>query len=105
MKPGMTFGEFSHAAPKLPEAYVSGRYSSMVHQAGLEDEGPGIPYPQDLREDSPTERVIRENMVFCLECYAGKDNAPFGVKLEDQVLVTKDGAVALNTYPFEHKLL
>jgi hypothetical protein len=60
----------------------------MAHQAGLEDEGPGIPYPQDLHEDSPSGRVIRETMVFCLECYAGKD-----------------GAVALNTYPFERKLL
>ncbi len=105
MKPGMTFEEFSRAAPKLPEGYVNGRYSTMVHQAGLEDEGPGIPYPQDLREDSPGGRTIRENMVFCLECYAGKDGAPYGVKLEDQVLVTEDGAVALNTYPFERKLL
>jgi Xaa-Pro aminopeptidase len=49
--------------------------------------------------------MIQENMVFCLECYAGKDGAPFGVKLEDQVLVTKDAAVSLNTYPFERKLL
>jgi Xaa-Pro aminopeptidase len=105
MKPGMTFEEFSRAAPKLPDGYVNGRYSTMVHQAGLEDEGPGIPYPQDLHEDSPSGRVIRENMVFCLECYAGKDGARFGVKLEDQVLVTKNGAVALNTYPFERKLL
>ena len=105
MKPGLTFEEFSRAAPKLPDGYINNRYGSMVHQAGLEDEGPGIPYPQDLRSDSPGDRVIRENMVFCLECYAGRDGAPFGVKLEDQVLVTKDGAIALNTYPFEKKLL
>ncbi len=105
MKPGMTFEEFSHAAPKLPDGYINNRYSTMVHQAGLEDEGPGIPYPQDLREDLPSGRIIQENMIFCLECYAGKDNEAFGVKLEDQVLVTKNGAVALNTYPFEKKLL
>lgn len=105
MKPGMTFAEFSHAAPKLPDAYVAGRYGTMVHQAGLEDEGPGIPYPQDLHEEAPGKRVIRENMIFCLECYAGKDGESFGVKLEDQVLVTKDSAISLNTYPFEKKLL
>ncbi|HEY6431814.1 MAG TPA: Xaa-Pro peptidase family protein [Acetobacteraceae bacterium] len=105
MKPGMSFEQFSHAAPKLPNAYVNGRYGTMVHQAGLEDEGPGIPYPQDLREDSPGDRVIRENMVFCLECYAGKDGEMYGVKLEDQILVTKEGAISLNTYPFERKLL
>ena len=105
MRPGMTFEEFSLAAPKLPEGYINNRYGSMVHQAGLEDEGPSIPYPQDWREDSPAGRVIQENMVFCLECYAGKDGEAFGVKLEDQVLVTKDRAIALNTYPFEKKLL
>lgn len=105
MKPGMTFAEFSHRAPKLPDGYINNRYSTMAHQAGLEDEGPGIPYPQDFGEDPPAERIIAENMVFCLECYAGRDGEAFGVKLEDQVLVTKDGAVALNTYPFERKLL
>ncbi|MEX2649473.1 MAG: Xaa-Pro peptidase family protein [Alphaproteobacteria bacterium] len=108
MKPGMTFTEFGHKAPKLPPAYKNRRYSSMVHQAGLEDEGPGIPYPDDTRkgaEPKIADREIRENMIFNLECYAGKEGVPYGVKLEDQVLVTKTGCVALNTYPFEKKLL
>ncbi|MBM3585589.1 MAG: aminopeptidase P family protein [Alphaproteobacteria bacterium] len=108
MKPDMTFAEFAHAAPKLPTAYVNGRYGAMAHQAGLEDEGPGIPYPGDKRkgfEVKIPDRPIRENMIFCLECYAGKDGGLFGVKLEDQVLVTKKGAISLNTYPFDKKLL
>ena len=108
MKPGMTFEEFGHAAPKLPPGYKNGRYGAMAHQAGLEDEGPGIPYPDDDRKGEPTnyvDRSIQENMVFCLECYAGRDRAPYGVKLEDQVLVTADGAVPLSTYSFDAKLL
>lgn len=108
MKPGMSFAEFANKAPKLPKGYVNGRYGAMCHQAGLEDEGPGIPYPGDKRKGSEVkipDRMIQENMIFCLECYAGKDGAPYGVKLEDQVVVTKKGAVALNTYPFEKKLL
>ena len=109
MKPGMTFEEFGHAAPKLPSEYRNGRYGAMAHQAGLEDEGPGIPYPDDDRRGgwgvSFPNRTIQENMVFCLECYAGKDGAPYGVKLEDQVLVTKNGAIPFSTYPFEAKLL
>lgn len=44
-------------------------------------------------------------MVLCLECYAGKAGAPFGVKLEDQVLVTQDGSELLCTYPYDEKLL
>ena len=109
MKPGMTFEEFGHAAPKLPPEYRNGRYGAMAHQAGLEDEGPGIPYPDDDRRGgwgvTFPNRTIQENMVFCLECYAGKDGAPYGVKLEDQVIVTKDGAIPFSTYPFEAKLL
>ena len=107
VRPGITFEDFAHKAPRLPEAYRAQRYPSMVHQAGLEDEGPGIPYPDDEcgpRRIMP-KREIQENMVLCLECYAGTVGAPFGVKLEDQVLVTKHGARLICTYPYERKLL
>lgn len=107
VRPGMTFEEFARRAPKLPEAYRAQRYPTMVHQAGLEDEGPGIPYPDDDRGPRRImpQREIKEGMVLCLECYAGKVGAPFGVKLEDQVLVTRDGARLLCTYPYDAKLL
>jgi len=107
VRPGLSFEEFARKAPRLPEAYVAQRYPTMVHQAGLEDEGPGIPYPDDERGPRRImpERELKENMVLCLECYAGKVGAPFGVKLEDQVLVTKSGARLICTYPYEEKLL
>jgi Xaa-Pro aminopeptidase len=106
-RPGITFADFAEKAPRLPEAYRALRYPTMVHQAGLEDEGPGIPYPDDDRGPRRImpERELKENMVLCLECYAGKEGAPFGVKLEDQVLVTADGAELLCTYPYDAKLL
>jgi Xaa-Pro aminopeptidase len=106
-RPGMTFEEFARQAPQLPEAYRALRYPTMVHQAGLEDEGPGIPYPDDDRGPRRImpERELKENMVLCLECYAGQVGAPFGVKLEDQVVVTRDGARLLCTYPYDAKLL
>src|SRR5437773_2262873 len=107
VRPGMTFAEFAERAPKLPAAYRARRYPGMVHQAGLEDEGPGIPYPDDDRGPRRIlpQRELQENMVLCLECYAGKEDAPFGVKLEDQVLVTAAGAQLLCTYPYDAKLL
>jgi Xaa-Pro aminopeptidase len=107
VRPGMTFAEFAAQAPKLPEAYRAMRYPCMVHQAGLEDEGPSIPYVDDdlgPRRILP-QREIKENMVLNLECYAGKAGAPFGVKLEDQVVVTASGAELVCTYPFDAKLL
>ena len=73
MKPGMRSSEFSHAAPKLAGGICEWPLRHHGPSGRLEDEGPGIPYPQDLQEESPGDRVIRENMVFCLECYAGKD--------------------------------
>jgi Xaa-Pro aminopeptidase len=107
IKPGMSFREVAEKAPKLPEAYKQLRYGAMVHQAGLEDEGPGIPYPDSTVGPGRVlpNREIKENMVLCLECYAGKVGAPFGVKLEDQVVITKDGPQLLCTYPFDATLL
>jgi Xaa-Pro aminopeptidase len=106
VKPGVTFEEFVHAAPRLPEKFRAQRYTGMAHQAGLEIEGPGIPWPEDVEAGRKIpDRVIQENMILCLECYAGEVGAPFGVKLEDQVLVTEDGCELLCTYPFDEKLL
>jgi Xaa-Pro aminopeptidase len=106
VKPGMTFEEFAHQAPALPEKYKEQRYPAMVHQAGLEDEGPGIPYPDDDRGPRRImpEREIKENMVLCLECYAGEVGGPFGVKLEDEVVVTADGCELVCRYPYDEKL-
>jgi Xaa-Pro aminopeptidase len=107
LRPGMAFEEFARQAPRLPEPYRARRYATMVHQAGLEDEGPGIPYPDAARGPRRImpERELREHMVLCLECYAGRVGAPFGVKLEDQVLLTGSGAELLSTYPYDPKLL
>src|SRR5438445_5239025 len=104
---GLRSKEYAAKGPSMRGAYVAQRYPTMVHQAGLEDEGPGIPYPDDdrgPRRIMPA-RELKENMVLCLECYAGKVGAPFGVKLEDQVLVTRDGARLICTYPYEAKLI
>ncbi|HEY3190364.1 MAG TPA: Xaa-Pro peptidase family protein, partial [Solirubrobacteraceae bacterium] len=78
VRPGITFAEFAAKAPRLPAAYEAQRYPTMVHQAGLEDEGPGIPYPDDNRGPRRImpERELKENMVLCLECYAGQVGAP-----------------------------
>ena len=107
VRPGLSFEELCYTAPRLPERYRPQRYSFQAHQAGLEDEGPFIPYPEDVESGalSVPDRELQEGMVLCLECYAGEVGAPFGVKLEDQVLVTADGCELLSTYPFDTTLL
>lgn len=107
VRPGVSFEDFARKAPRLPDAYMAQRYPTMAHQAGLEDEGPGIPYPDDDRGPRRImpKRELKENMVLCLECYAGKVGAPFGVKLEEQVLVTADGVRSIGAYPYDDTLL
>ncbi len=103
-RPGISFEQFARQAPELPDAYKKQRYCSMAHPAGLEDESPGIPYLYEPGARAP-DLEIEAGTVLCLECYAGKEGAAFGVKLEDQVLITESGCERLCTYPYEEKLL
>jgi hypothetical protein len=43
-------------------------------------------------------------MTFCIESYIGEENGKEGVKLEQQVLVTRHGCQLLSTFPFEEQL-
>ena len=44
-------------------------------------------------------------MVICVESYVGEVGERDGVKLEQQVLVTKDGCEPMSTYPWDARLL
>jgi Xaa-Pro aminopeptidase len=102
VRPGRNFEQFARAVPVLPDRYRELRYKDLAHSAGLEDEEPFVPYPEDVDAglaDYP-EGAFVPGMVMCLECYAGVPGAPFGVKLEDQVLVTETGCELLSTYPY-----
>ena len=43
--------------------------------------------------------VFEENMVLCIESFIGEVNGNEGVKLEQQVLITSTGAVAMSNDP------
>ena len=68
------------------------------------DEAPKLNSPKD-RAEKAYGGVLRENMVICLESYVGALDERDGVKLEQQVRVTKDGYELLSTYPLESDLL
>jgi Xaa-Pro aminopeptidase len=44
-------------------------------------------------------------MICCFEAYCGEVGAPFGIKLEDQVVIGSDGAELLCTYPYDEQFL
>lgn len=100
VKPGMTFQEYMNESFVLPSEFQANRYSVVCHGVGLCDEYPFVPYPQDWAETS-YDGVIEENMTLCIESLIGTEGGRECIKLEEQVLITKDGAKNLSTFPFE----
>ncbi|NIR27820.1 MAG: aminopeptidase P family protein [Gammaproteobacteria bacterium] len=104
LKPGASFREISEKAYKLPEACAPNRYSVLAHGIGLCDEYPDIRYLQDF-DARGYDGTLLENMTLCVESYIGEAGGQEGIKLEEQVLITPEGAVPLSTYPFEEGFL
>jgi Xaa-Pro aminopeptidase len=48
---------------------------------------------------------LEENMVLCVEAYAGLVGGAEGVKLEEQILITENGFVSFSEAPFDERLL
>jgi Xaa-Pro aminopeptidase len=104
LKPGLGFREFGEKCWPVPENFVANRYMTMVHGVGFVDEYPSIAYAVDFA-DWGYDGVFQENMVVSVESYLGEVGAKEGVKLEQQVLITKNGAVPLSKTPFEDALV
>jgi hypothetical protein len=66
---------------------------------GLADEWPSVPTHVDFARAYPS--VFEENMVLCVEALIGEEHGRECVKLETQVLVTANGPVRLDSYPWE----
>jgi Xaa-Pro dipeptidase len=47
---------------------------------------------------------IKKNMVFALETYAGPENGKFGVRIEEEVVVTDTGHEVITKYPADELL-
>ena len=82
----------------MPEQFVANRYMTMVHGVGLVDEYPSVAYAPGL-PDWGYDGVFAEDMVVSVESYIGEPGGGDGVKLEQQVLITATGAVALSRTP------
>ncbi|MEM7127054.1 MAG: Xaa-Pro peptidase family protein [Chloroflexota bacterium] len=100
LKAGVSFKELTERAMSLPEAYIGNRYSVLYHGVGLCDEYPSISYKEDY-EASGYDGVLEENMCLCVESYIGRVGGHEGVKLEEQVRITKDGCEVLSLYPID----
>jgi Xaa-Pro dipeptidase len=104
LRPGAGFRDVMSASWTMPDRFVAHRYMSLVHGAGLCGEYPYIPYRQDF-DAKGYDGLIEENMTLCVESFIGDEHGGEGVKLEQLVLVTKDGPKPLTKFPFEDRLL
>jgi len=97
VRPGLTCRELAEKAPRLPEKFRPQRYEVMIHSIGLEEESPSAAYPEDPQPNGGW--VLEENMCLVVELYVGEVGGREGVKLGDQVLVTREGVRDLVPYP------
>jgi Xaa-Pro aminopeptidase len=98
IKPGLSFKEFGEKCWPVPDEYVPNRYMMMIHGAGMVDEYPTVAYAADY-DDWGYDGVFLENMVVCVESFIGAVGGKEGVKLEQQVLITANGAVPMSADP------
>jgi len=98
LQPGLTFRDFAEQCWPVPHKYQHNRYMMMLHGVGLVDEYPSVAYAVDFSEWG-YDGVFQENMVVSVESYIGEDGGHEGVKLEEQVLITANGAVKLSSTP------
>ena len=100
LKAGISFREVSEAAWVIPEEFASRRYGSMMHGVGLADEYPSIRHSLDFAVKG-YDGMLEEGMTICVESFIGVEGGKEGVKLEEQVLITRDGIEQLSSYPLE----
>jgi Xaa-Pro dipeptidase len=105
LRPGRTFDEIAELAWMPPEPFRGQMIGSIAHGVGLCNEYPLIQNRLARARGAGYPGIVHENMTLCVEAYVGEAGGRHGIKLEQQVLVTANGAVSLNTYPFEEALL
>jgi Xaa-Pro aminopeptidase len=101
VKAGATTADIASAF----EEYYDDKYKacSLVHFAHTIGQGlyEGFWVSRGFSLDYP--EVLEENMVLAVEVYAADPGGDFGVRLEDNLVVTKDGYVIYSLFPFEEE--
>ena len=103
LKAGTSFREFIDARHVQEPGFGDQPYPCAAHGVGMADEWPVILHSAD--HDDHYDGEFEAGMVICVESYVGEIGGVEGVKLEDQVLITESGPIALSRYPFEETLL
>jgi Xaa-Pro aminopeptidase len=103
MKAGNTTADVAAKFPKYADdEYGTVTLQQFAHSIGLSlYEGMWISRAYSL--DYPVE--LKENMYFACETFAGHPGLEQTVRLEENLLVTKDGPIVFTKYPFDEEAL
>ncbi len=95
MRPGNTTADVARVFPKYDDdKYGTATLQQFAHSIGITlYEGMWVSRAYSL--DYPAE--IKENMYFAVETFAGHPKLPMTCRLEENILVTKDGPVVFTT--------
>jgi len=103
IRPGLSLSEFQKRAYVPAEEFHQNAYPCVIHGVGMSDEYPQV--KPAFGGENPYDGVIEKDMVICVESYMGAVGEPDGVKLEQQILVTKSGYELLSLSPLEAELM
>lgn len=98
IKPGLSFLEFAQKSWPVPEKYYPQRYTTLVHGVGMVDEYPSISFAPDF-PDWGYDGHFQAGMVVSVESYLGEVGGAFGIKLEEQILITAQGNRVMSHAP------
>jgi len=104
VEPGLSFREYSERAWDLPDQFAANRYYLSAHGVGMTGEYPYLYHHRDF-DGAGYDGIIEPGMTLCVESYIGAPGEAEGVKLEQQIVVTKAGTELLSLYPFDASLL
>ncbi len=103
IKPGVTTADVCSVWPKAEDFGYRNEDEAFLLQFG---HGIGVSLwerPILSRRfcfDHPTE--IKEGMVFAVECWKGAEDGSGAARIEEEIVVTKDGCEVITNYPSDH---
>jgi Xaa-Pro aminopeptidase len=103
LAPHLSFEDYARSAWPVPDRYRRFAYGCLAHGLGMCGEWPYVPHAV-AGEPFGLDGSFEPGMVICVESYVGHPDDGFGVKLEDQYLITDDGAERMSTAPFDAAL-
>lgn len=102
IKPGVTIDEVAAVWPKAEEFGYKNEEEAFLLQFG---HGIGLSLwerPIISRRYTGQNTVLKEGMVFAVECWKGAEDGSGAARIEEEVVVTKDGCEIITCYPSDH---